>query len=373
MKKNILIALAILLIIVAGLGTVKTLQIRKLIAAGEAFVPPPETVSSAVAREEQWPDTLVAIGSIAAAQGVVLTPEVPGPVSEIAFESGAVVAKDALLVRLDTSSEEAQLRAIEAQLVLWQLNYARARQLWADKAISKTELDTAEATLKQGQANADTIRITIEKKTIRAPFAGRTGIRQVNLGEYVDKGKAIVSLQSLTPVYGDFSMPQQVIAQLQTGLKVRATADAFLNRQFAGVLTAINPDLDETTRSVRVQATFENAEQLLRPGMFARFEIVLPSEQKVVTIPDTSILSAPYGDSVYLIEPATNAAGGLVVRQQLVRVGRVRGNFISVQAGLRPGDRVVSSGVFKLRNGMSVKENNTLAPQSEPNPNPKEG
>lgn len=373
MKKNIIIASVIVLVVVGGLGTVKTLQIRKLIAAGKAFVEPPETVSSAVAREEQWQDTLAAVGSIAAVQGVVLTPEEPGPVSEIAFESGAVVARGDLLIRIDTSSEAAQLRAIEAQVVLWKLNYDRACLLWTNTAISKAELDAAEATFKQGQANADAIRTTIEKKTIRAPFAGRTGIRQVNLGEYVDKGKAIVSLQSLTPVFGDFSLPQQEVARLQTGFKVRATADAFPGRQFEGTLTAINPDLDEATRSLRVQATFENAEQLLRPGMFARFEVLLPGEQKVVAIPGTAILSAPYGDSVYVIEPSTNAAAGLVVRQQFVRVGRVRGDFVSVQAGLKPGDRVVSSGVFKLRNGMSVTENNALAPDSERKPNPKEG
>lgn len=365
-----ILGVIIVVVVVAGLAGVKVLQISKLVAAGKAFVPPPEAISSATAHEEKWQDTLTAVGSISAVQGTMLAPEVAGTVSEIAFESGAVVAKGDLLVRLDTSAEEAQLRAIEAQVELWALNAGRTRQLWTNNAISKAELDTAEATLKQGQANADAIRTTIEKKTIRAPFAGRTGIRQVNLGEFIDKAKPIVSLQSLTPVYGDFSMPQQNLSELKAGMKVRSVVDAFPGKKFEGVLTAINPDLDPVTRSVRVQATFENAEQLLRPGMFARMEVLLPGEENVLAIPATAVLSAPFGDSVYVIEPSTNAAGGLVVRQQFVRIARTRGDFVNVATGLKPGERVVSSGIFKLRNGMSVVESNELSPKSAEKPKP---
>ena len=371
MKRKIVFALAVVLAVFGGLAGVKTLQIRKMMTAGKAFVPPPESVSSAVARQEKWQETLDAIGSITAVQGVNVTPEVAGTVSEIAFVSGAVVATGDLLVRLDTSSEEAQLRSLEAQANLARINAERARQLRADNTVSQSELDTAEATLKQYQANADAIRAAIEKKTIRAPFAGKLGIRLVNLGEYLDTGKPIVSLQSLSPVYADFSLPQQELARLKTGMRVRVTTDTYPDKKFEGDLTAINPDLDPSTRSVRLQATLDNPEQFLRPGMFARVQVLLPSEQTVLAVPAPSVLSAPYGDSVYVIEPGTNGAGaGLVVRQQFIRTGRALGDFVSVETGLKTGERVVSSGLFKLRNGMSVVENNAIAPATAEAPRP---
>lgn len=373
MKGKIAIAVFIVLLVLGGLAGVKAMQIRKLVVAGKSFAPPAETVSSAVAREEKWQGTLTAIGSIVAVQGVTVTPDIPGTVREIAFESGAVVGKGDLLVRLDISSEEAQLRAIEAQVGLARVNLTRVSNLRSQEMISQSELDTAEATLKQNQATADTVRAMIEKKTLRAPFAGRLGLRLVNLGQYLDTGKPIVSLQALSPAYADFSLPQQQLAKLSTGMRVRLLTDAYAGQQFDGVLTAINPDLDLSTRSVGLRATFENAEQLLRPGMFARVEVLLPEEQPVLVIPATSILSAPYGDSVYVIESKAakdGAAAGLTVRQQFVRIGRARGDFLSVELGLKPGERIVSSGLFKLRNGMSVVENNSLVLKTETAPHP---
>ena len=239
--------------------------------------------------------------------------------------------------------------------------------------VPQSELETAEATLKQNEGMADATRAIIQKKTIRAPFGGRLGIRLVNLGQYLDTGKPIVSLQSLTPIYADFSLPQQELARLQTGMRVRVTTDTYPGRQFEGTLTAINPDLDAQTRSVGLQATFENAEQLLRPGMFARVEVLLPEEQPVLVIPATSVLSAPYGDSVYVIESKPGKDGGkpeLAVRQQFIRTGRAQGDFVSVESGLKPGERIVSAGIFKLRNGMSVIENNELSPKNELAPHP---
>ena len=373
MKRNIFIAIVLVLVALGGLAGVKVMQIRKLIAMGKAFVPPPETVSSAVAHDEKWQSTLSAIGSIAAVQGITITPELAGTVREVAFESGAVVAKGDLLVQLDTSAEEAQLRSVAAQQEWDALNLKRLQNLRKENTISQSELDAAEIAAKQSQASADNIRATIAKKTIRAPFAGRTGIRQVNLGEFIDQGKAIVSLQALTPIYGDFSLPQQDLALVKTGMKVRVVTDTFPDKQFDGTLTAINPDLDPVTRSVRVQATFENADQLLRPGMFARMEVILPEEKDALAIPGTSILSAPYGDSVYVITtaPATNGAPEhLIVHQQFVRINRVRGDFVGVETGLKAGDRVVTSGIFKLRNGMSVVENNDVSPKSGNTPKP---
>lgn len=373
MTRKISIAIFIVLLVAGALAGVKTLQFRKLIADGKSFAPPPESVSSVVVREDKWQGVLSAIGSIAAVQGVTITPEIAGIIREIAFESGAVVAKGDLLVRLDTSAEEAQLRALEAQEELARLNLERERSLRSQNMVSQAALDAAEATLKQTQGNADTIRATIQKKTIRAPFAGRLGIRLVNLGQYLDTGKPIVSLQSLTPVYADFSLPQQELARLKNGMSVRVTTDAYPERQFEGRLTAINPDLDPQTRSVGLQATLTNSEQLLRPGMFARVEVLLPEEQPVLVIPATAVLSATYGDSVYVIESTPDQKHdkeGLVVRQQFIRTGRARGDFVSVESGLKAGERVVSAGIFKLRNGMAVTENNELVPKADLAPRP---
>jgi len=361
--KGATLVVAVLLV----LAGVKAWQIHALVAAGQAFAQAPETVASAVAHEEQWPNTFTAVGSISAKQGVTVSPEIAGTVSEIDFESGALANKGDLLVRLDTSSEEAQLRAVEAQVELARLNAERNRQLRTNNTVSQAEVDASDATLKQKQADADAIRATIAKKNIRAPFAGQLGIRLVNLGQLLDVGKPVVSLQSLTPVYCDFSLPQQDLASLRTGLNVRITTDTYPGQTFEGTLTAINPDLDPVTRSVQLQATLENADQRLRPGMFVRVEVILPEQQTVLAIPATAILSEPFGDSVYVIQ-STNAA--LVVHQQFVHTGRVHGDFISVESGLKAGDRVVSAGLFKLHNGTSVQENNADTPKPSLSPNP---
>ncbi len=370
--KKVILGIIVVVIALAVLGATKVLQIRKLIANSRTQLPP-ETIASALVTEEKWESTLSAIGSVAAVQGVNVSAELAGKVMEIGFESGATVALGDLLVRLDTSSEEAQLRAAEAQVDWARISAERARKLRAESTLSQSELDSAEASLKQNQANADTIRAAIAKKTIRAPFAGRLGIRLVDLGEFLDVGKPIVSLQSLATVYVDFSLPQQELAQVQTGMKVRVATDAYPGQRFAGELTAINPDLDTATRSVRLRATLENADGRLRPGMFVRAEVVLPEEQPVLVVPATSVLNAPFGNSVYVIEtkPAsTNGPAGLVVRQQFVRTGRMRGDFIAVETGVKPGEKVVSTGLFKLRNGMSVVENNELTPKPSATPKP---
>src|SRR6516162_3728723 len=303
MKKNIIIGLVIATGVGGILAAVKTTQFKAMGDANKAFVQPPETVATAVVQNEKWPDTLSAVGSVSAAQSVVVSPEIAGTVREIAFESGASVKQGDLLVRLDTSSEEAQLRAAEAQVDWTKVSAERLRKLRAENTASQSELDQAEATLKQAQASADNIRATIDKKTIRAPFSGRLGLRLVNLGEQLDVGKGIVSLQSLSPLYVDFSVPQQELSQLQTGLVVQVVSDSYPDKTFTGELAAINPDLDPNLRTVRVRAKFENAEELLRAGMFVRVKVDLPTEQNVLTTPATAVLSAPYGDSVFVVEP----------------------------------------------------------------------
>jgi membrane fusion protein (multidrug efflux system) len=367
MIRKLSIGIGIVLVAGGVLAAVKFLQIRTMMAATQ----PPETatVATAVAHEENWPDTLSAVGSVSAAQGVLVAPEIAGTVTEIAFESGSAVRQGDLLLRLDTSTEEAQLRAAEAQAEWAKLSVERQRKLVADKTTAQAELDQADSAWKQAAANADNIRATIQKKTIRAPFSGKLGIRLVNLGEQLDVGKGIVSLQSLSPVFVDFSLPQQDFAKLQPGLKVAAVADAYPTNEFSGEIAAINPDLDAATRSVRVRARFENADELLRAGMFVRVTVVLPAEQPVLVVPSTAILSAPYGDSVFVVSAGPGATN-LVAQQAFVRCGRAEGDFVVVESGLKAGDRVAAAGTFKLRNGMLIKENNELMPKTSKLPTP---
>jgi membrane fusion protein (multidrug efflux system) len=373
MKLKVFLAILLVIVMFGALAGIKVLQIKSMIAAGKTMLPPPETVSTAIAQSEQWQDELPAIGTIAAVQGVTVSTEIAGTVTEIHFESGSEVAQGDLLVKLDTSSEEAQLRAMESQADLARINLDRSRKLRADNTIAQSELDNAEFALKQMAANADNLRAIIAKKTIRAPFAGRLGIRQVNLGQFLDVGKPIVSLQSLKPVYANFSLPQQDMSQIKIGLPVRVTTDAWPGRDFTGTLTAINPDLDDSTRSVTLQATLDNADEALRPGMFARVSLLLPSQKDVLVIPLTAVLSAPFGDTVYVVEPDTNSPSGLAARAQLVRTGVTRGDFITVEAGLKAGEKVVGAGLFRLRNGEGVQENNTLAPKASQTPQPNNG
>lgn len=370
-----MIVLGIVVVVVCFflLGGVKGWQIKTMVDFGAAYQQPPETVSTALAQPAAWHDTLSAVGSVNAEQGVMVAPEIGGTVSEIDFESGANVTKGDLLLRMDTSTEEAQLRAAQAQVDWAKVSAERLRKLRADSTASQSELDQAEATLKQAQANADAISATINKKTIRAPFTGQLGIRQVDLGEQITAGKTIVSLQSLVPVFVDFSLPQQDLAKISTGLAVKVTSDTYPGQNFQGEITAINPDLDTVTRSVRVRAKIANEEKMLRPGMFVHAEVTLPGDVNVLVIPATALKSAPYGDSVFVVGTETNQANGKtiqVVEEKLIRTGRSQGDFVSVETGLNAGDKVVTAGVFKLRKGTAITENNDVAPKTSATPQP---
>jgi len=366
--RRIIIGIVIVLLALAVLAGIKFMQIKTMLAS--PWPAESATVSTALVHEETWPETLSAVGSVSAAQGVMVAPEVAGTVSEIDFESGATVKQGDLLLKLDTSTEEAQLRAAEAQSELAKLTAERQRKLQADRTVSQSEVDQSDATLKQAEANADNIRAIIQKKTIRAPFSGKLGIRLVNLGQQLDVGKSIVSLQSLSPIFVDFSLPQQEIAKLQTGLKVKAVVDSYPTNEFEGEVMAVNPDLDATTRSVRIRAKFENADELLRAGMFARVTVVLPRNDAVKVIPATAVLSAPYGDSVFIVTPDKSGSTNLVVHQTFIRTGRNRGDFVSVESGLNVGDKVATAGIFKLRNGLTVFENNEDVPKASEKPTP---
>jgi len=354
------------------LADLKALQFYKMGSGGQGEMPP-TTVTSVEVKQENWPPLLSAIGSVSAVQGATISSELPGTVAEVGFESGAVVKKGALLVRFDTSAEEAQLRSADADTELAKADLERARDLAARKVISKAELDTAESKFKQKSAMTENMRAIIAKKTMQAPFDGIAGIRMVNIGQMVKAGDQIVPLQSLDPVYVDFALPQQRLAQLTTGLEVNMRTDAFPGRVFRGTLTAINSAVDVATRNVTLQATFPNSDHMLRPGMFAKVDVVLPRKEPVLAIPATAIAYAPYGDSVFVIEKKKDEKSGKesqVIRQQFIRTGETRGDFVTVTQGLKAGDTVVSSGVFKLRNGMPVVINNELAPKPELSPTP---
>ncbi len=359
--------------LVGGLAGIKSLQIRRMIAHGDSFVPPPEVVTTTMAETDSWESFLTAVGSLEAVQGVIITAELKGKVVHIAFEPGSVVKAGDLLVQQDTSVESAQLRAAEAEVALAKINFERIKKLVANKTVSQSDFDNADAKYKQAMAQADNIRAVIGKKTIRAPFAGRLGIRQVNLGQTLNEGDEIVSLQSLDPIYVNFLLPQQRLGQIHPGLAIRLTTNAFPGQLISGKITAINPQVDAATRNIRIQATVENPAKLLRPGMYVNVSVVLPDRIEVLAIPSTSVLYAPYGDSVFVVEEKKNDAkesSGLVLNQKFVRLGEKRGDFVSIISGLKPGDTVVTTGVFKLRNGQAVVIDNTLSPEFKQMPEP---
>ena len=373
MIKRILITIVGLLIIVGVIAGIKVLQIRKMIDAGAQFAPPPETVTTAVVRSESWESLLTAVGSLEAAQGVMVAAELPGKVKEIRFEAGTKVRQGELLLRQDLSTEQAQLPGAEATVELARLNLNRMRELLAQKIISLAELDSAEANHQQALAAANNIRATLAKKTIRAPFTGRLGIRQINLGQILQEGDAIVSLQALDPIYVNFLLPQQQLGQVRVGLPIRLTTDALPGQELRGTITAINPEVDAATRNIRIQATVANPEEKLRPGMYASVAVELPEQLQGLVIPATAVLYAPYSDSVFVVEEKTDKKTGknsLAIRQQFIRLGAKQGDFVAVTTGLKEGETLVSTGVFKLRNGQAVVIDNTLAPEFQLAPKP---
>ena len=370
MKKRILFAILGLVIVIAVLAAVKTLQIRAMIEQGKKAVPPTDTVTTAVARAESWETSLSAVGSLTAVQGVTVAAELPAKILEIAFEPGGKVTRGDLLVRQDTSVEEAQLPGAEAQVILTQSVLARDAEMLAEKIISRADFDAAVAAHEQAMAQVGTLRATIAKKAIRAPFSGRLGIRQVNLGQILREGDPIVTLQSLDPIYVNFALPQQELYRLHAGLPVRVTSDGLPGLAIDGRITTVSPLVDAETRNVQLQATVANPEEKLRPGMFVNAAVGLPVRNKVVAIPGTSVLYAPYGNSVFVVAEK-EGNGGKVLRQQFVRLGEKRGDFVAVTEGLKAGETIVSTGVFKLRNGQPVVVDNRLAPEFRLAPEPK--
>jgi membrane fusion protein (multidrug efflux system) len=375
MKKPIILTIIGLFVLVVILGGIKFLQFGTMMAQGKQSGPPPETVTSATVTRDSWETLVTAVGSLDAVQGVTITAEVTGKVARIAFEPGSRVAAGDLLVQQDISVETAQLRSAEATAELARINFQRSEKLLPENVISQSDYDNNRAQLTQALAEMDNIRAVIAKKTIRAPFAGRLGIRLINLGQVINDGQAIVTLQALDPIFVNFLVPQQQLAMIQKGLEVRVTSDALPGQTITGKITAVNPEVDAATRNIRVQATLSNTDEALRPGMYANVAVVLPQKSEVLAIPATAVLYAPYSDSVFIIEAAKGPDGkpaGKTVRQQFVRLGEKRGDFIAVTSGLNLNETVVSTGAFKLRNGQSVVVDNKLAPQFKLAPQPTE-
>lgn len=373
-RKILTFIAGLLLCIVAIAGPLFLIKRSQFKAMGAApMFMPPTTVTAAPATPQKWENLITATGSFAPVQGVTVAAEMPGKIVKIGFEAGAVVKAGDVLVQLDASTEEAQLRAAEATAALAQANLQRAKELRQTQTNSLAELDASEAQAKQAAAQADTLRAVIAKKTIRAPFAGRLGLRVVNLGQILREGDAVTTLQTLDPIYVNFAVPQQRLAQLSAGTKVRVVTDAAPGETFEGEINAVNAEVDAMTRNVRVQATIHNRGEKLRAGMFANVEIVLPQALDVLTIPVTAVSYAPYGDSVFVIDEHKDEKTGKsqqVLRQQFIRLGNARGDFVDVIEGLKPGQQVVTSGVFKLRTGMPVVIDNRLAPPAKIAPKP---
>jgi membrane fusion protein (multidrug efflux system) len=372
MLKRMILMLTITAAIVTGLGFVKFRQIQAAIAQGAAFQPPPEAVTTVVAERGEWPSTLNAIGTVAAVQGVTVSADLPGTVERIAFESGQSVRAGDVLAVQDTRQERAQLAAADAQRDLAHVNFARVQDLLKERIISQAEFDRAAAEERQSDARVGEIRAAIDRKTIRAPFAGILGLRQVNLGQYLSGGDSLVALQSLNPIYVNFGVPQQSVGRIRTGRSVRITTDSLPGAAFTGRVTATDSVVDEATRNVQVQATLANPDGKLRPGMFVQAEVTVGAADPIVAVPASAISYAPYGDSVFVVTDLTNEQGQTYrgVRQQFVKLGPARGDQIAVVSGLTAGDEVVTSGVFRLRNGAAVVVNNKAQPANSPAPKP---
>ena len=373
MKKRMFLMLLAMAVFIAILGAVKMRQIKTASAQGASFQPPPESVTTVVARQEVWPSTLRSIGTVVASQGVTVSADLPGIVEKISFASGKPVRAGQVLVQLDTSQERAQLTAAESQRDLARLNLDRMRDLSEKGIISRSDFDRAAAEAAQGVARVGEIRATIERKVIRAPFSGVLGIRKVNLGQYLAGGDPIVSLQSLRPVYVNFSVPQQAVGRLQLGTEVSVTAEG-QPLQEKGRITAVDAVVDEATRNIQVQATFANQDGRLRPGMFVEAQASQGESAAVIALPASSISYSPYGDSVFIVENVKGPDGKSFrgVRQQFVKLGGARGDQVAVVTGIKPGEEVVSSGVFKLRNNAAVQVNNKIRPANSAAPRPED-
>ncbi|HEY4187566.1 MAG TPA: efflux RND transporter periplasmic adaptor subunit [Polyangia bacterium] len=368
-----IVAVIGLVIVVAVLAGIKVGQIKAMIAAGKAYAPPPESVTTVKVASASWQGQRAAIGSLVAVHDVVLGAEAPGLVQMVAFDSGKNVKRGAVLVKIDTSNEEAQLASAKADAALARSTLERATVLRKGGANTQADLEAAEARAKQTTAIVANLEATISKKTIRAPFDGRVAIRQVERGQVVSPGTPVATLQSVDPIYAEFSLPQQALADLKIGQNVTVTVDSFPGAVWQGEISTVNSEVDSATRNIRIRATLPNKDGRLRPGLFVNVQVHAEQKSNVLTVPATSVIYAPYGDSVFVVEPGKGGASTPpTVEPRFVRLGEQRGDLVAVVSGLKAGETVVSNGAFKLRKGMQVLVNNPLAPPVELDPKPPE-
>ena len=398
--KRWLIAVIALVVIVVGLAGTKFLQIFTMIQAGKKMVPPPVAVTTAKVQQVEWQPVRPAVGTLIAIRATTLSAELTGTVREIGFENGSLVKKGQMIVRFDTSAEQAQLQSAMADLALAKQTLDRAESLRKQEVNTQAELESAQARDKQTRAAVVNLQAIINKKIIRAPFDGRAGIRAVELGQVVSPGAPIVSLQTVSPIYAEFQLPQQALADVKLEQKVLVKVDVFPGKTWEGTVTTINPEVDPATRNVRMRATVENPDGQLNPGMFANVEVEAGKASQALVVPATSVIYAPFGDSVYLVAeqkdepakgdpadkdkaeaakkapPAPAKAPGdkptLIAQQQFVRLGERRGDYVQILDGLKGNETIVSNGAFKLRNGQTIMINNALAPPANMVPTPVE-
>lgn len=373
MAKRMFLMLGVMVVVLGTLGFLKFKQFQSAVQAAQ-FTPPPEAVTSVVAKREDWASTMPVIGTMEAVHGVTVSADLPGAIAKISFESGQSVQQGDVLVELDTREERAQLRALEADRDLAKLNYGRTQELVKEGVVSKQEGDRATSEQRSTEAKVQEITATIERKTIRAPFSGVLGIRKVNLGQYLAAGTAIVALQSLNPIYVDFGVPQQDAGQIHVGGTLHVTAENLTGVVFTGKVTALDSVVDQTTRNIQVQALLPNPQAKLKPGMFVQVEVGVGAGRSIIPLPASAISYAPYGDSVFIITDMKDPKGQTYrgVRQQFVKVEGSRGDQVAIVSGVNPGDEVVTSGVFKLRNGAAVQVNNKVQPGNNPAPKPED-
>ena len=363
---------AIVLFIIFGFEAFRSIMIGK---AMRAFANPPQTVSTVVATTQEWQPTLTAVGSLRAVNGAELSLEVAGVVDKLYFQSGNDVSAGTVLMTLRSDDDVAKLHALQATADLDAINLARDEKQLKVNAVSKAQVDTDSATLRNAQAQVAEQQAIVDKKTLRAPFAGHLGIRAIDVGQYLAAGTNIVTLQALDPIYVDFTLPQQALAEIREGQLVTATVDTYPDQSFVGKITAINPVVDVATRNVQVRATVANPDHLLLPGMYAKVTIDVGSEERYVTLPQTAIIYNPYGNTVYLVQDKGKDAQGhplLEAQQAFVTTGPTRGDQVAVLKGVDAGATVVTAGQMKLRNGSHVIVNNSVVPADNPNPHPQE-
>jgi membrane fusion protein (multidrug efflux system) len=370
-----LIVILGLVVLIGGLVAIKGSQIGMLIGMGEAMKkagPPPEVVGTVVAKKQTWENTLTAIASVVSAKGVALSNDAPGVVSRLRFDSGQTVKQGDVLVELDTSVERAQLASLRAKRELAEISTKRSKTLATSGAVAQSQVDADESTFKSLSADAEALAAQINRKQIRAPFSGKLGMRQVNLGQYLAPGTTVALLEAEKSALIDFTLPQQDLPKLRVGMPVRALLAGSSTPLAEGEISAIDPSVDPLTRAIKVRASLPGVDDQLRPGMFLRVEVVLPEKSEVVAVPQTAIVHASYGDSVFVGEekPGPDGKSRKVAQQQFVKVGATRGDFVSVLDGLKPEQEVVTAGAFKLRNGIPLKVNNQGAPVPSLNPQP---